>query len=134
MIIRLQYTDESFWEGPPEEFHNSPDPRPPDGGIVWMWGITDDGRTTSFAYDDYYYLYCLNGDWVLGSGTPSRDFAFKPNRTIPVEIDPLDHLPEGAIIRYGCTVSDEVAEKLGLRFEFKTAKTGPEEDCGCGKN
>lgn len=114
MRIRFQYTDWSEWEGDPEQAHESPDLRPPDGGVVRMFGITDDGREQVFVYDDFYYLY-LHPErklWVLGSGTPKREFIIHSDRSECLEL-PVKLL-KGSVVRYGCTVSQEEAVKFGL--------------------
>jgi len=113
MRVRFQYTDWSEWEGTPEEARLSPDPQPPDGGVVRMYGITDDGREQVFVYDDFYYLYKRkDGMWIMGSGTPKREFEFHPTRTVCLEL-PVK-LPKRSVVRYGCTISQEEAVKFGL--------------------
>lgn len=135
---------EFFWEGPVEEIGNAPDLRPrgnpdgygegPDGngGVIWMWGITDDDRVVSFAYHDVYYIY-RNGldQYVAGAGTKKVDFIFHADGTEPMKL-PVLH-PPGAWVRYGVFIPNEEADRLGLRLEFQTVKTGllPEDTDPC---
>lgn len=123
MRIRFQYLDHSEWEGAPEEAHLSPDcdrdcPGSPDAyhpkGVIRMYVITYDAREQAFVYDDFYYLYPEAGGWVVGSGTPKRDFFYSLElpwgraREIPVV------LPVNAVVRKGRTVSQEEAVQFGL--------------------
>lgn len=115
MRVRFLYSDRTYWEGPPQDAHRSPDPRPPAGGVIIMYGITNDGvkRTLRFRYDDVYYLYVTPQGWMLGSGTTKRDFLFKDESGCNGIEQPLC-LPAGAVVRYGVTVSNEEAEAFGL--------------------
>jgi len=101
-----------------------------------MYGIvtTDTERVMRFRYDDVYYIYRLPEGWVLGSGTAKRDFLFRDdyNGCDGFEI-PLK-LPADAVVRYGCTVSDEVAMKYGLltsndKYVLRPKKK-PSVECG----
>lgn len=118
MKVRFIYTDHTEWEGTPEEAHLSPDPRPPEGGIIRMTVIHDEmhvpgGRKLHFLYDDLYYMFRIAGGWRFGSGTPSRQYDFfdaddQGSTEVPMKI------PTGSLVRYGCTVSDEEAVKFGI--------------------
>ncbi len=116
MRVRLQYTDWSIWEGTPEDMGQSPDPRPPEGGIIKMEVRNGDEEQFNmrFRYEDVYYRYRTDKGWVFGSGTAKRDYQFIDGEggcngfEIPVK------LPVDAVVRYGCTVSDEEAMKFGL--------------------
>lgn len=113
MKVRFQYTDFSEWEGPPEDAHESPDIRPPDGGIVRMFAIDDFDRTVTFVYDDFYYLYPVDGGWLFGSGTPKREFILKAGQDGATPLETFN-LPDSAVVRHGKEVSREDAVTFGL--------------------
>ena len=116
MKVRFQYTDHSEWEGPLEDAHQSPDPRPPGGGIIRMYAIDDFGNELAFTYQDKYYFYSVEDGtaWRFGSVTPKNEFVLRPGQEgCEGEEVPLI-LPNGAVIRYGCTVDQEKAVAFGL--------------------
>lgn len=125
MLVRFLYTDHSIWDGPPEDAHKSPDPRPPDGGIIRMTAIDDFGREVAFLYDDFYYLHPVDGGWRFGSSSPKREFDLKFGRDGAIAVPSV--LPEDAVIRYGCEVSHEEAIELGLIDEGGKLLTPPRE-------
>ena len=115
MRVRFLYSDHTVWEGLPEHAHRSPDPRPPAGGVIRMDVLhgKDGDLTMSFKYDDCYYSYLTDKGWLFGSGTPKREYLFRDDTGCDgIEI-PL-RLPANAVVRYGCTVSDEEAKKFGI--------------------
>ena len=78
-------------------------------------GCVDGGRKMNWVYDDLYYLWPIPGGWRFGSGIPSREYEVMTDSEgngegyqCPLQI------PEHAVIRYGCGVSDEEAKKFGL--------------------
>ena len=114
MRVKYQYADHTVWEGPPEEAHLSPNPEPPDGGIIRMCAITDDEREVWFTYNDFYYMYETEDGWLFGAESPRRNFIFQKDGTSPI-IRPVPfELPAHAVIRKGVTVSQEEAVKFGL--------------------
>lgn len=123
MRIKFQYVDWSEWEGPIEDAGQSPDcdvecPGDSDDyhpkGVIRMHAITDDGRVTEFLYDDLYYIYPENDGFVVGSGTPRRDYFFSSKNKWGLTRQRPVILPKNAVVRKGRTVSQEEALKFGL--------------------
>ncbi len=109
MLVKFQYVDWSEWSAPPERVHESPDK-----GVIRMYAIDDHGRQVEFVYDDFYYVYPRNGEWVFGSGTPKREFILRPGQD-GADVHELPFtLPDTAVVRKGQTVSQDEAVKFGL--------------------
>ena len=90
-----------------------------------MTAIDDGSREVTFLYDDYYYLYPIEGGWRFGSSSPKREFDLKHGRDGAIAVPSV--LPENAVIRYGCEVSHEEAIELGLIDEGGKLLTPPRE-------
>ena len=116
MRVRFQYADWTVWEGLPEDAHLSPNPEPPEGGIIRMIAITDDDREIRFTYNDFYYMYETEDGtgWLFGAESPRRNFIFSKDGGNPTVRPVPFELPKRAIIRKGVTVSQEEAVKFGL--------------------
>ena len=109
MRVKFQYVDWTEWEGHPEQAHLSPDK-----GVVRMWAIDDYDNKLTFTYDDFYYLYPVEGGWLFGSGTPKRTFVLRAGQRGCEGVELPFDLPERAVVRKGETVSQEDAVKFGL--------------------
>ena len=129
MRVMLQYADHTEWEGPPEDAHQSPDPRPPPdgsvrvykpgdeyGGVIRMWAYDDEGRELRCTYEDLYYLYRNDSGpgWWFGAGTPKQEFLIQPGVPGTVARGVKFEVPKEAVVRYGVTVTDEEALAFGL--------------------
>ncbi len=109
MLVRFQYTDWTEWEGPPEQAADSPD-----NGVVRMFAVDDYGNVLTFTYQDFYYLYSVDGGWLFGAASPTREFILRPG-VVGCEGEEVSfELPERAVVRHGETVSQEEAVKFGL--------------------
>ena len=127
MKVRFQYADGSVWEGPPEDAHLSPDPRPKEpgwvyepndqgwGGIIRMVAVDNFGREITFAYRDFYYLVAVeDGAFEFGSGADSVKLVMHPNQDGHSMTPVTFEIPTGAVLRVGVTVDQEDAVKFGL--------------------
>ncbi len=108
MRVKFQYRDWTTWEGSPADGHLSPDK-----GVIRMWAITADDRRIEFVYDDFYYFFREGNEWIVGSGTPRREYHFGPDDRAQPKQRPVV-LPAGAIVRRGEAVPFEEAVKFGL--------------------
>ena len=54
------------------------------------------------------------GCWRFGEAGPKREFVLRPGQDGCEGTDVPVVLPEGTIVRYGCTVSQEEAVRFGL--------------------
>jgi len=123
MKVTFEYADHTTWTGLPEDAHLSPDPRPPPdgsvkvyapgdefGGVIRMRCFDDEGRELVCVYEDFYYLYPdPEGGWWFGAGTPKREFLIKPGAPGTTARGVKFDLPQGAVVRYGVTVTPEEA-------------------------
>lgn len=129
MLVRYQYADGSTWEGSPEEAHLSPDPQPPEGsvyadedswqhdpegGIMRMFAVDDFGNELMFTYEDFYYLYEVDGGWLFGASSPSSEFVLRPGQVGCSGDEVSFILPERAVVRRAVTVGPDLAVHFGF--------------------
>ena len=123
MQVKFQYTDWTEWEGPPERAGESPDK-----GVVRMYAFDDFDNCLTFTYQDFYYLYSVEGGWLFGAESPRREFVLRPGQRGCTGDEVPFELPECAVVRRGETVSQEEAVKFGLIQSVDEKELHPKRD------
>ncbi len=104
MLVRFQYIDGTIWEGHPRDAAQSPEL-----GVLRMWAIDDFDRQICFIYDDFYYVYPVDGGWLFGSNTPKREYILEAGR-------------DGALVRKETTLPSNAIVRLGKEVSFNEAR------------